>query len=89
MSRYRKVTLRERELTSPEETHDLLAQELEFPDHYGANLDALEDCLGDVSEPTRIVIKRSRSDPKSWFDGFVQVIVESAQRSCFLGCTIR
>ncbi|MBO7674193.1 MAG: barstar family protein [Atopobiaceae bacterium] len=89
MSRYRKITLREGELESPAEAHRLLAQELDFPDYYGANLDALEDCLGDVCEPTRIVLKRSRHEPKPWFDGFVEVVAESAQRSCFLGCVIR
>lgn len=29
-----------------------LGAALGFPDHYGANLDALADCLADLTEPT-------------------------------------
>lgn len=89
MARPHKVVLREKELESPREAHELLARELRFPDYYGANLDALEDCLGDINKPTRIVVRRDPDRPKSWFDGFVEVVSESAQRSCYLGCTIR
>src|SRR5687768_2056766 len=31
--------------------HDELAGRLEFPDYYGKNLDALNDCLSDVAVP--------------------------------------
>lgn len=89
MSRYRKIVLRESEFATPEDVHRQLARELAFPKHYGENLDALEDCLGDIDSPTRIVIKRSAKSPKAWFDGFEEVVRESAQRSCFLACTIR
>ncbi|MBR3159895.1 MAG: barstar family protein [Atopobiaceae bacterium] len=88
MPRPRKVTLRESELATPEEAHARLALKLDFPDYYGANLDALEDCLGDIDEPTRIVLVRAEEET-AWFDDFVEVICESAQRSCYLGCTIR
>src|SRR5688500_13442578 len=36
---------------SEADMHDALARELAFPDHYGANLDALADCLGDLPVP--------------------------------------
>lgn len=32
-----------------------IGQVLEFPDYYGANLDALWDCLTDLTEPTALV----------------------------------
>ena len=89
MFRPHKVTLRERDVETPAEAHEFLARELRFPDYYGGNLDALEDCLGDIYQPTRIVVRRDPDDPKPWFDGFVEVVRESAQRSCYLGCTIR
>lgn len=89
MSRYRKIMLRESELATPSDVHGLLARKLGFPSYYGENLDALEDCLGDIDSPTRIVIKRSAKNRQTWFDGFEEVIRESAQRSCFLACTIR
>ena len=34
--------------------HKAFADALSFPDHYGKNLDALHDCLTDITEPTRI-----------------------------------
>ena len=34
--------------------HKAFAGALAFPDHYGNTLDALHDCLTDISEPTRI-----------------------------------
>ena len=34
--------------------HKAFADALAFPDHYGNNLDALHDCLTDISEDTRI-----------------------------------
>lgn len=34
--------------------HKAFADALSFPEHYGNNLDALHDCLTDISEPTRI-----------------------------------
>lgn len=43
-------------VTRIEEIYDLLAQELAFPDWFGRNLDALYDCLTDVSEDVRIEI---------------------------------
>ena len=34
--------------------HRAFADALAFPDYYGNNLDALHDCLTDISEETRI-----------------------------------
>lgn len=35
--------------------HSGIAAALGFPEHYGANLDALWDCLTDLAEPTAVV----------------------------------
>ena len=43
-------------MTSREEAHEYIASELNFPEYYGKNLDALEDCLGDMPEDTHIEI---------------------------------
>lgn len=37
--------------------HKILAEELEFPEWYGANLDALYDCLTDLKEETLISLR--------------------------------
>lgn len=47
------------EMTTYLEAHAYLARELSFPEYYGANLDALHDCLGDISEETHVTILNS------------------------------
>lgn len=37
-------------LVEPEKAHTYLAEELDFPDYYGRNLDALYDCLTDLRD---------------------------------------
>jgi len=44
------------EMRTREVAHVYLARRLSLPDHYGKNLDALYDCLNEISEPTTIVI---------------------------------
>ena len=50
----KKVTIDTNQLQTIEQIHDYLAKELNFPDYYGKNLDALYDCLTDISEETEI-----------------------------------
>lgn len=38
------------EINTKEELHQLLKEELNFPDYYGANLDALYDVLTDMND---------------------------------------
>lgn len=44
---------------SREILHRTLAAGLRFPDWYGGNLDALHDCLTDMTEPVELVIRDS------------------------------
>ncbi len=37
--------------------HAFLRKELAFPDYYGANLDALYDCLSTLSVPTALILR--------------------------------
>lgn len=39
--------------------HDVISETLGFPEWYGKNLDALYDCLTDISEETELVIKNA------------------------------
>jgi RNAse (barnase) inhibitor barstar len=39
-------------IESPEEFLDAVAAALEFPDYFGRNWNALDDCLLDINEPT-------------------------------------
>lgn len=36
--------------------HELLQKTLDFPPYYGKNLDALFDCLTDITKPTHVVL---------------------------------
>ena len=47
------------ELISMSEIHEIFAAELDFPDWYGKNLDALYDCLGDVTEELEIIFENT------------------------------
>lgn len=46
----KRVILNGEEFSSTAELHELLKQKLELPDFYGANLDALWDCLTGLIE---------------------------------------
>lgn len=39
-----------------EALHDLLSRELQLPEWYGRNLDALQDCLTDRRQPVDIIL---------------------------------
>lgn len=53
-----------REWTDLAHFHASLAKGLGFPEYYGGNFDALNDCLGDLEEPltTGLVLALSRFD---------------------------
>lgn len=50
-------------IASMEEMHAFLARELNFPDWYGKNLDALHDCLTSICEETKITFLHFPSLP--------------------------
>jgi ribonuclease inhibitor len=57
------VPIDERDLLDIETVHDYLRVTLDFPEHYGKNLSALRDCLGDLDKPTRLYIMRDATMP--------------------------
>ena len=42
---------------SVEDLHRALAEGLRFPAWYSGNLDALHDCLTDLHEPTKLIVR--------------------------------
>ena len=59
--------------------HKALREGLEFPEWYGNNLDALNDCLGDVCEPLSLVVERLEpSEQGEWFSRAVRAIAQAA-----------
>lgn len=60
----RKIVLDFSGLKTRNEIHEYLAEKMEFPEYYGRNLDALYDCLTDISEPTAIACRLPLSGRK-------------------------
>ena len=50
----KEITINCAEIGTMAEMHAILARELNFPDWYGRNLDALHDCLTAICEQTQI-----------------------------------
>ena len=51
------ITLKLDKFSKNEELHSYLKKKMKFPDYYGENLDALFDCLTDISTDTAVDIK--------------------------------
>ena len=52
----KEIVLDGKKIDTVDELHIFLKKELDFPNYYGMNLDALWDCLTDgFAEPTKIV----------------------------------
>ena len=51
------VFLNGNDITNREQLHDALSEALELPEWYGRSLDALYDCLTDLSVPTPIQVE--------------------------------
>ena len=50
------ITLKLDKFSKKEELHSYLKKKMKFPDYYGENLDALFDCLTDISTDTAVDI---------------------------------
>ena len=53
------VLLDGEQIRDREQLHSVLAERLDLPAWYGANLDALYDCLTDIRDDTRLTVFHS------------------------------
>ena len=51
------VILDAKKMLEKEKMHEYFAKKFDLPEYYGRNLDALFDCLCEISEPTLIKLK--------------------------------
>ena len=75
---------------SMDRLHRLLAEQLDFPDWYGGNLDALHDCLTEITQPTELVIRGSNALEAalgSYAAAFRRVLADSAAQNDALTVT--
>ena len=78
------------QVKSRTDLHDLLARNLDFPDYYGKNLDALFDCLTDSHEFWDIEFKNcamAESGLGEYFNLFKQTVADAQDKSFFLKAT--
>ena len=61
MKHEKRLTLNARKMDTRERAHEHLKRRLRLPAWYGDNLDALSDCLGEIGEPTTIVVGSRRN----------------------------
>ncbi len=71
----KKITLDFENISGKEEMHKYLAENFEFPDYYGGNLDALFECLTDIAEPTAVNIVNAIND----YDEQIINVITSAE----------
>lgn len=66
-----------RKVNNIDEAHKILKETFDFPDYYGKNLDALNDCIGeaDIKDKVYIVVT---NELFSGFDGILQVLEDNS-----------
>ena len=55
----KRIVIDGKKIATEAAVHEYLAEKLNFPGYYGKNLDALADCLSEISYPLKIKIKNS------------------------------
>ena len=70
-------------MTDRATAHRIIKDTLGFPDWYGNNLDALLDCLTDISRPTHIAFIRMRDEGPlaRWFDKLALALMIAAREN--------
>jgi len=74
-------------VTSMADIHRILAEELAFPEWYGKNLDALHDCLTEISEETHITLLQPEALLERLGRGYARlcrVLADSAEENPYL-----
>ena len=84
MKHERRLTLNARRMTTRDQAHAHLKERLRLPDWYGNNLDALNDCLGEIAEPTRILLRNAshlRESLGEYGEQLIVVLAEAAEQN--------
>ena len=88
----RKINLDIEKMRSLPMLHKYLHTALALPEYYGANLDALFDCLTELAEPTELVVPRQVADEAylGWYgQHFLQMLQDAAEENTALKITLR
>lgn len=82
----KKITIDCTGLSNGAELHDLLAKNLDFPGYYGKNLDALYDCMTEISEETLITVLGL--DTLDFAEGFRNTLLDAERDNFWLHIAI-
>ena len=86
------ITLDIEKMRSLPMLHKYLHTALALPEYYGANLDALYDCLTEIAEPSELVVpqKVAAEAYLGWYgQQFLQVLEDAAAANDALTITLR
>ena len=72
------ITLDAQRMESREQAHRYLREQLQFPEHYGGNLDALYDCLTELTD-TQVRFVNTVDAPAYFFKVY-RVFADAARR---------
>jgi len=76
----RLLVLREQRFDGKKDMLLYIAQELDFPDYFGNNLDALYDCLCDIDDCTNISFDpMPQEDSAEWYKKVAEVVFDAAR----------
>ncbi len=87
----RKIILDIDKMYSIPALHKYLHRALNLPTYYGANLDALYDCLTEMVEPTELVVPQSikNEDKLGWYgEQFITCLQDAAEANSSLTITL-
>lgn len=88
----RKIVLDMEQMRGRPQLHQYLREALQLPAYYGANLDALYDCLTELSEPTELTIRGKVAD-EAYLGRYgamlLQVLQDAAAANHNLQVTVR
>ena len=88
----RKIILDIEKMRSLPMLHKYLHTALALPEYYGANLDALYDCLTEIAESTELVVPKKVADEAylGWYgQQFLQMLEDAAAENEALRVTLQ
>ena len=88
----RKIILDIDKMRSLPMLHKYLHTALALPEYYGANLDALYDCLTEIAESTELVVPKKVADEAylGWYgQQFLQMLEDAAAENEALRVTLQ
>lgn len=79
----RTITLELRNIETVAALHIYLQYMLRLPPHYGRNLDALHDALGELAQPTRIIVcaQGAKGEVAAYLPRLLRVFEDAAEEN--------